>query len=70
MELKANVKSDYYKRFGEVANTIIEEVTKSYDEQTENYEKSVVQEKREELTKELYGKLRDVFDLQVSNIKK
>lgn len=69
-ELKEKASKGPYAEFGREGEGIVRTALESYDSQTENYEKAVVEEKRKELISGLVQNLHDAFEKQVSTIRK
>jgi len=68
--LKAKTSQGSYSEFGREGEQILNEAFQAYDSQTENYEKTVVAEKRKELSNTLLQALFEAYEKQISHIRK
>jgi len=68
--LKDKASKGFYADFGKEGEEIIQEAFQAYDSQTENYEKTVVAEKRKELASTLLQTFFEVYERQISQIRK
>ena len=68
--LKSRASKDIYQDFGKEGESIINEALDRYDAETENYDKTVVAEKRKELRNGLLQILQEAFAGQISIIRK
>jgi hypothetical protein len=68
--LKDKASKGFYADFGSEGEAILQEAFQAYDAQTENYEKTVVAEKRKELAGTLLQTFFEVYERQISQIRK
>jgi len=68
--LKEKTSKGFYADFGREGEQILQEALQLFDSQTENYEKTVVAEKRKELSNTLLQTFFEIYERQVSQIRK
>ena len=68
--LKEKASKGHYPDFGSEGNSIVSEALEKYDLNTENYDKTVVSEKRKELSSNILQTLYDAYEKQISIIRK